>query len=336
MHVCYFSKIVKCMPAWAGSLSYYRILFANTMRTPCYYPGLRVWETLLLFHLFASLYAIIYPAMDVFISWSGERSRAAAEALRDWLPMIINAAKPFLSVSDIEKGTRWSSELALRLQSAKAGIICVTPANIHSDWLLFETGALSKTIADTFVCPLLIGLEPSNLKGPLAQFQATKTSKSDVLRLMKTLNAALGDQGLSELHIEKAFAGWWPQLESQLKSLPTDGAAPQPNRTERDLLEEILGLVRIQDRNPTKRFANFPIKSKLIMETVWQTLVAQDPRVQSIHPLAHPSSYLFLVEDANNMYEISIPGDTPINDIEDVVKSQVRVSQERLRPTDTE
>lgn len=274
--------------------------------------------------------------MDVFISWSGERSRAAAEALRDWLPMIINAAKPFLSVSDLEKGTRWSSELALRLHTAKAGIICVTPSNIHSDWLLFETGALSKTIADTFVCPLLIGLEPSNLKGPLAQFQATKTTKNDVLRLMKTLNTALGDQGLSESHIEKAFTGWWPQLEIQLKSLPSDGAAPHPNRTERDMLEEILELVRIKDRNPTKRFGHFPVKSKLIMDTVWQTLVTLDPRVKTIHPLAHPSSYLFLVEDGNNMYEISVPGDTAINDIEDVVKSQIPVPQEIPRQSEAE
>jgi hypothetical protein len=35
--------------------------------------------------------AIIVDAMDVFISWSGERSRTAAEALRGWLPKIINA-----------------------------------------------------------------------------------------------------------------------------------------------------------------------------------------------------------------------------------------------------
>jgi len=126
-------------------------------------------------------------AMDVFISWSGERSRAAAEALRGWLPMIINAAKPFLSVTDIEKGTRWATELASKLQSAKAGILCLTPSNIHADWLLFEAGALSKTVENPFICPLLIGLEPSDIKGPLAQFQATRATKEDLLQLLKTL-----------------------------------------------------------------------------------------------------------------------------------------------------
>lgn len=131
------------------------------------------------------------------------------------------------------------------------------------------------------------------MKGPLAQFQATKTTNSDVLGLMKTLKKALREQALSDSHIEKAFTGWWPQLEAQLKSLPPDGAAMQPHRTERDLLEEILGLVRNQDRNPPKRHAHISAKSKLIMDTVWQALVKQDSRVQAIYPIAHPSNHMF-------------------------------------------
>jgi hypothetical protein len=82
--------------------------------------------------------------MDVFISWSGERSRAAAEALRSWLPKIINAIKPWLSSEDIDKGSRWGTDVASRLETAKAGIICLTPGNLHSDWILFEAGATIK------------------------------------------------------------------------------------------------------------------------------------------------------------------------------------------------
>src|SRR5579864_2265527 len=138
--------------------------------------------------------------MDVFISWSGERSGAAAKALRDWLPKIINALKPWLSSADIDKGTRWSADVASRLQAAKAGIICLTPSNIHSDWILFEAGALSKTLQNTYVCPFLIELEPSDVKPPLAQFQATRAQKDEILKLLKTPNGALAENALPEGH----------------------------------------------------------------------------------------------------------------------------------------
>jgi hypothetical protein len=187
--------------------------------------------------------------MDVFISWSGERSRAAAEALRGWLPKIINAIKPWLSSADIDKGARWSTDVATRLEIAKAGIICLTPNNLHSDWILFEAGALSKTLQNTFVCPFLIGMEPADVKGPLAQFQATRATKEDLIQLLRTLNAALGDGALPDSHIEEAFEVWWPKLKAQLDKLPSDGASGRPSRNERDLLEEILDLVRNQNRN---------------------------------------------------------------------------------------
>jgi hypothetical protein len=61
--------------------------------------------------------------MDVLISWSGKRSKAAAEALRDWLPQVINAIKPWLSSADIDKGTQWRRKLASSLEECKAGII---------------------------------------------------------------------------------------------------------------------------------------------------------------------------------------------------------------------
>ncbi|HEY2912415.1 MAG TPA: toll/interleukin-1 receptor domain-containing protein [Candidatus Angelobacter sp.] len=187
--------------------------------------------------------------MDVFISWSGERSRAAAEALRGWLPKIINAIKPWLSSADIDKGARWGTDIATRLEAAKASIICLTPSNLHSDWILFEAGALSKTLKNTFVCPFLIGLEPSDVKPPLAQFQATRATKEDVLKLLKTLNGALGDSALPETHIDEVFDVWWPKLESLLKKLPVEESSANPHRPDRELLEEILSLVRNQYRS---------------------------------------------------------------------------------------
>src|SRR5580693_5399098 len=134
--------------------------------------------------------------MDIFISWSGPRSGAVAEALKKWLPKIVNAFKPWLSSADIDKGARWSSDIATRLQAAKAGIICLTPSNLSAPWILFEAGALSKTLENTFVCPLLVDLQPREVTGPLAQFQATRATRDEMLRLLKTLNGGLGEAAL--------------------------------------------------------------------------------------------------------------------------------------------
>ena len=108
--------------------------------------------------------------MKVFLSWSGARSKFLAEALRLWIPRVIQSVKPWMSDEDISAGARWSKDLSLQLSEAKLGIICVTPENQNNPWLLFEAGALSKTLDHTNVCPFLHELSPGQLAGPLSQF----------------------------------------------------------------------------------------------------------------------------------------------------------------------
>lgn len=182
--------------------------------------------------------------MDIFISWSGPRSRAVAEALKEYLPMIVNAFNPWLSSADIDKGARWSSDLAAALATAKAGIICLTPNNLTAPYILFESGALSRTVEKPFVCTLLIAMEPSDVSGPLAQFQATKLTKEDLLQLLKTLNKALGKSALRDSQVETTFDLCWPKLKERLDSLPSDGPTGRPQRSDRDLLEELVDLSR--------------------------------------------------------------------------------------------
>ena len=238
--------------------------------------------------------------MDIFISWSGPRSEAVARALHGWLPKIVNAFKPWLSSSDIDKGARWSADVAVRLQAAKAGIICVTPSNVHSDWILFEAGALSKTLQNTFVCPLLIGLEPADVKGPLAQFQATKTTRDDVLRLLKTLNTGLGETALAEAHIEEAFDVWWPKLEGELKKLPPEDTSARPRRPDRELLEEILGLVRNQNRPSSDQGAP-PVKRELAKRILF-LLIREDPWITSLAHLPDTDNVSILGEGGGQRF----------------------------------
>lgn len=264
--------------------------------------------------------------MDVFISWSGKRSGIAAQALHDWLPKIINALKPWLSAADIDKGARWGTEIAEKLKDSKAGIICLTAENLHSDWLIFEAGALSKTIENTFVCPFLIGLEPADVKPPLAQFQATRATKNEVLTLLKTLNKALGEHALQIAHIEEAFEVWWPRLETTLKRLPSDGDPPKATRSDRELLEEILALVRSQGRQASTQAAALSQISADKVRTQFQ-MELQDV-VSAVEPgavveaiVAKGSRYMVEIRIDDRIRRIFIPRETrPVASKEAIVQ----------------
>ena len=184
--------------------------------------------------------------MKVFISWPGDRSRIFAEAFNVWMPSVIQAVKPFFTPDDIEKGARWGAEISKELEDSDVGIICITKSNLQAPWLMFEAGALAKSIKKSRVIPILFGVEPSDLKGPLLQFQAVSFIEKDVRKLMKTVNAALGQDALDNSVLDSVFDKWWPELDEKI-SRALDASAPDHNddlRSDRDILEEILYINR--------------------------------------------------------------------------------------------
>lgn len=204
--------------------------------------------------------------MKVFISWSGPLSRRLGEALRDWLPGVLQLVTPYFTPSDIEKGTRWSSDIAKELSVSQVGILCITRDNLHSDWVLFEAGALSRSLEKSHVCPVLFGITNSDLAGPLKQFQTTEFDKADFRRLVGVINGRLADHKLPEKTLETVFEKWWPDLEAKIGEILAGQAEPdEPVRTDRELLEEILQLSRASTRRTT-RFAIAPAAVQDILE----------------------------------------------------------------------
>ena len=184
--------------------------------------------------------------MKLFISWSGELSKEIAEIFREWIPGVIQAAKPYYSPDDITKGTRWNSEISKELDLSKIGIICLTKENLESPWIMFEAGALSKNLEKSKVCPLLFGIEPSDIKGPLVQFQASKFSKKEMKKVIKMMNDELESTSLVPEVLDNVFEMWWPKLQEQIEKV-VEKARNGDNsdlRSERDLLEEVLTLTR--------------------------------------------------------------------------------------------
>lgn len=181
--------------------------------------------------------------MKVFISWSGERSKALAVALKDWIPLILQYAKPWVSEKDISAGERWAQSVAGELESSNFGILCITPENISSEWILFEAGALSKSMLDAKVVPLLFGLELSDLSGPLSQFQALKVDQQGVMDVVKGINS-VSETKASEATINQLVPALWAQLQQKVDDIPGKAPSGKHTRPQGEILEELVSQVR--------------------------------------------------------------------------------------------
>lgn len=190
--------------------------------------------------------------MKIFLSWSGDRSRGVAQVLKSTIPLLMNAADPWMSEVDIEKGERWNQALSGVLDSAKVGIFCLTPSNIQRPALLFEAGAISKSVSEARVCVLLDRLEPQNLTWPWSQFQYTKLhDQKDMYQMLADINGWIveaGEPAVPKERFRTALDMWWPALQRELQSLPPDRSAAVPERSDREMLIEVLEAQRGQAR----------------------------------------------------------------------------------------
>jgi hypothetical protein len=181
--------------------------------------------------------------MKVFISWSGERSHLLAEALHGWLPLVLHYVKPWLSEADVAAGERWAQAVAKELESSNFGIICVTPENLGSPWVLFEAGALAKSMQGAKVIPLLFNLEFSDISGPLAQFQAKKVEKGGLAEVINSINQS-AEQAVPEDRARQLFAALWPEFEKQLEEIPDEAPTEKHMRPQHEIMEELVTGVR--------------------------------------------------------------------------------------------
>lgn len=180
-----------------------------------------------------------------------------AEAIRDWLRIVIPTSEPWLSKDDIRKGTRWSVELATILEETRFGIICLTPDNIDRPWVLFEAGALSKTLSNTYVCPFLFELQQGQIVGPLEQFQATIFEKEDLRNLVRNINNAQNDSALEGDVIDKLFELAWPEFEKKLLAITPVSLSEKHKRTTEEMVREILARIRADQRDSEVRESDF-------------------------------------------------------------------------------
>jgi hypothetical protein len=164
--------------------------------------------------------------MKVFLSWSGDHSRAVADALNELLASVIKAVEPFFS-PEIKKGKNWTLEIQSALQATRFGIVCLTPENLNSPWLHYEAGALSKT-RGALLWTFLHNLKHEDVPLPLGEFQHTMARKDEVLDLLRTINSQLGEKHqrpLNDRQLKANFDSAWPRMEERLAAIEKNSAS---------------------------------------------------------------------------------------------------------------
>ena len=204
----------------------------------------------------------------VFISWSGAASNKVATTLYTWLPVVLQSVKPFMSSEDLRKGGRWVADLTDELEKDSYGILCLTPSNLLAPWVLFEAGALSKSVGDSHVAPFLVGVKPSELPPPLTQFNAVHSTKDDFKKLVRAINDSVATEVVAQERIDKAVDACWGQIEAELtaatepaeekKATPRDANSGGAFERFDAILQELLTLNRSQSSLLTSPDKLFP------------------------------------------------------------------------------
>jgi ribosomal protein S27AE len=130
------------------------------------------------------------------------------------------------------------------LDSIEVGIVCLTPENLAAPWLLFEAGALSKKIGEKArLCTYLLGgLGHGDVPQPLGMLQHTRASKEETRKMIDSINRAINPD--SPVNLDRLFERMWPDLEKEIKNMPTPEKDVPAERPVRDMVAEILETMR--------------------------------------------------------------------------------------------
>lgn len=172
--------------------------------------------------------------MNVFISWSGDRSKILAKELSQLLPELVPTLNVWMSEQDIDAGSRWGEELNRKLETSNFGVLCLTQENLSAPWLLFEAGSLAKSVSQSKVVPYRLGLKPTDIPFPLAQFQGVDADEVGTKKLVQSLNSAL-ESPIKGPQLDSMFKRWWPDLKSRIEVIPASVSQNDPAPAAREI-----------------------------------------------------------------------------------------------------
>lgn len=164
---------------------------------------------------------------EIFVSWSGPLSHKIGKEFTKWIPTVIPNAKPFISSENLNAGSQWMAKLFEKLGTCKFAVLCLTPDNIASPWMLFEAGAVAKGFDTARVVPLLVNLTTSDLKDPLRGLNAIEFTQDHFRKLVREVNDLSTDPEEWST-VQDRFDGLWQKLESRVRTILAEPAHARP------------------------------------------------------------------------------------------------------------
>ncbi len=186
--------------------------------------------------------------------WADERSRIVANALHEFLGVVVQGAHYFLSTQNISSGSDWLAVLRSNLQEAHVGIAVLTPENLDNRWIHFEAGAISKIAGEARVIPLLIDVSPTDLSMPLSAFQWAKADDAGIQRIVGTIVKAMDPALAPPMDVVDRAVRYakedFTAAVAQAHEYKAPKGAAAPKRGDREMFEEILTSIRQLQQRP--------------------------------------------------------------------------------------
>lgn len=240
--------------------------------------------------------------------------------MAEWLRDVVQAADPWFSARDIDRGAVWFSAIARSLSETSVGIVLLTNENKEAPWILFESGGLAKGLESSRVCTFLIDIKPEDVKNPLAQFNHSMPTEDGVFSLIRTVNESLTLGALESKRLERAFELAWPDFQSEFKRIlsETDNRTPvhQPRRTE-DILADVLESSRSLNSTMRRIEAEF---DRLRLSQNFQ----QGVSLNALAPAPMPSGLYEFRQKIMSMHIAGVPIEQAIEAVRSVPSAFVR------------
>ena len=194
-----------------------------------------------------------------FASWSGDLSWEVAQHLMVLFKQLLPVWDGWISKQDMRDTRDWLSQLidGLKDLQLEFGVVVLTKANLHRDWVLFETGALMMRLGFTRVVPVLVDLGPGDLLGhPLEKFQARGLDRDDVQALVWALNESTEGARMPANWLRQNFEKYFPEWHERLQDIlvvprpDTPPSLADATRAIADGQQEIIRLLKEKDQPP--------------------------------------------------------------------------------------